>query len=553
MSNPQTLMRGWAYAFFSVLVLWGLNNVMIGYSAQVLNSNYLVYTCSAFVSCALFLLLVGGKGPLVKETLRSIDTWVFGLIMLIGYMITLSLFSYVTSTEGSLLQRISLLFSVIVSFIFLSRAPTKSQLIGILMVLVGIVIVCRDLPEENRGMIYLLMFLEGMALTARMFLAEIHRPHAHAISMVKDPRAKARVVGFVMFVISTFFLILTGLLALLQTVAPLPIENAIIPTLDSFKHTPSIVAGMIAGVALVAPLRLIEFSSANIIKTENFLAIAALSSAATFFWEWLLSPLTGMSVKAVSTNDILAGVIITVGCMVAALGQMKKQSAKKKWEDDLRYAPQNIPAVEDSREIIANSLEHYSGDIKKVASALDINPSTVNALLDDKDKVLAFKTDVLKNVARLYRRHVSSADALTGLTNRAGFMTALKETSDPYALFYIDLDKFKPVNDTYGHDAGDAVLIDVAEKMKRILPSSALIARLGGDEFCAVIFNINKAKADDYIKKLKTTLSEPLNYNKNEIIIGASIGIAFAPNDGTDPEVLLKIADQGMYDEKKSR
>jgi diguanylate cyclase (GGDEF)-like protein len=132
-------------------------------------------------------------------------------------------------------------------------------------------------------------------------------------------------------------------------------------------------------------------------------------------------------------------------------------------------------------------------------------------------------------------------------------MTALKETSDPYALFYIDLDKFKPVNDTYGHDAGDAVLIDVAEKMKRILPSSALIARLGGDEFCAVIFNINKAKADDYIKKLKTTLSEPLNYNKNEIIIGASIGIAFAPNDGTDPEVLLKIADQGMYDEKKSR
>jgi diguanylate cyclase (GGDEF)-like protein len=163
------------------------------------------------------------------------------------------------------------------------------------------------------------------------------------------------------------------------------------------------------------------------------------------------------------------------------------------------------------------------------------------------------KTDVLKNVARLYRRHVSSADALTGLTNRAGFMTALKETSDPYALLYIDLDKFKPVNDTYGHDAGDAVLVDVAEKMKRILPSSAFIARLGGDEFCAVIFNINKAKVDDYIKQLKSTLSEPLNYNKNDIIIGASIVVAFAPTDGTDPEALLKIADQGMYDEKKNR
>jgi diguanylate cyclase (GGDEF)-like protein len=109
------------------------------------------------------------------------------------------------------------------------------------------------------------------------------------------------------------------------------------------------------------------------------------------------------------------------------------------------------------------------------------------------------------------------------------------------------------VNDTYGHDAGDAVLVDVADKMKRILPSNALIARLGGDEFCAVIFNIKKQQADDYIKQLKSILSAPLTYNENEIIIGASIGISFCPVDGTDPEALLKIADQGMYDEKKSR
>ena len=132
-------------------------------------------------------------------------------------------------------------------------------------------------------------------------------------------------------------------------------------------------------------------------------------------------------------------------------------------------------------------------------------------------------------------------------------MTALKETGDPYALLYIDLDKFKPVNDTYGHDAGDAVLINVAKTMKETLPSNALIARLGGDEFCAVIFNVKKSQANNYIKQLKNTLSEPLHYNKNDIVIGASIGIAFYPNDGNDPEALLKIADQGMYDEKKNR
>jgi len=558
--TKQQVFNGWFMAFFSVLVLWGLNNVMIGYSAQILNANYLVYTCSAFASCALILLIIGGKGPLVRETLRSIDTWAFGCVMLIGYVLTLSLFSYVTSTEGSLLQRISLLFSIGISWLFLSRKATNSQLLGAGIVLLGIIIVCRELPKENQGIIYLLMFLEGLALTARMFIAEIHRPHQQAVSLESDPRAKARVVGFVMFVISTLFLSVLFLLALLQSFSATPLDTSLIPNLDSFTHTPSIFAGLVAGVFLLAPLRMIEFSATNIIKTENFLAVAALSSVGTLFWEWLLHPLTGMSLHTISSNDIWALAIITLGALVAALGKVKQSTSPKTahWEEYLAYQPQNLGAIDDSREMIANTLEHYSGDLKKSARALSVPVPIIQALIDDVDKVLSFKEQPLRHIAREYRKKVAMSDALTGLANRSAFMTALKTApyeKESFSILYIDLDKFKPVNDTHGHEAGDKVLQMVAHRLKRVSPKQSIITRMGGDEYCILLLDSTPQTTAKMVKTLKEEISQPYKIDgiKESILISASIGLANYPEDGSNPEELLAIADQGMFGVKHSR
>ncbi len=557
MIDKKTQIKGWAQAFFSVLVLWGLNNVFIGYSAQVLHANYLIYTCSGFVSCAFFLLLFGGRGPLVKETLRSIDTWAFGIIMLLGYVLTLSLFSYVSSTEGSLLQRISLLFSILCSWVFLSRKPSKGQVLGALLVFLGIVVICYDLPSENKGMIYLLMFLEGLALTGRMFVAEIHRPYKQAMGMEKDPRARARVVGFVMFVISSFFLMVTFLLALLQTTMPLSIEGNILPTLESFRHAPSIFAGLLAGVFLIAPLRMIEFSSTAIIKTENFLAIAVLSCTATFFWEWLLQPLTGMTLQMISNTDIVAGIVVIIGSLLAAFSKIKKKpEIDDEWREDIVISSQNPEAVADTREIIANTLGHYEGDFDKAAEALSVHKKALELILADKDKVCAFKSETLKKAARYYRNRVASSDPLTGLINRSGFITALKEapsTHNVFSVLFIDLDKFKPVNDTYGHDAGDAVLRNVAERLRMLFPKHAEITRLGGDEFCLLLLGVDREQAKEKISFIQNSLTRPFIFDGHEISIGASVGLAIYPEDGTEPELLLKLADEQMYDEKKER
>ena len=549
---------GWAQAFFTVLILWGLNNVMIRYAASELQANTLVYSCSAFTSSALMLLLIGGRGPLARETMRSIDTWMYGIILLLSYILSLNLFALVTSTEGSLLQRCSLVFSLVASWLFLARQPSRGQLAGAVLILAGIGFVMSDIPDKNHGTIYLLVALSGLFQAARIFVAEFHRPHAKAAVVDNSPRAKCRVVGFVMFVISTLFLTLMFGIALIKNGAAQPIPMlSPFPTLTDFTHAPSILAGLGAGLVLIAPLRLLEFSSSHLIKAENFLAVTALSSLATWFWESVTRPLTGLEITSLSGADLLAGVLITLGGLVMALSKMRSTHAQKEWEAYVYYAAQNPEVVDDSRDMIAATLEHTGHDLKKAAALLGLPPSVIDVFLGDKTRVVAFKPEVLTTVTRAYRTHVAQSDPLTGLLNRAGFMSALRKAcTEPevYTLFYLDLNKFKPINDTYGHEAGDQILQGIADRLSLYAPTGA-ITRLGGDEFCLLLKSVTDDAAPQVAEALLGVIEEPFKLEKvaEKLSVSASIGSATTPTHTTDAEALLAHADKNMYSAKKAR
>lgn len=546
---------GWLQAFLAILVFLGLNQVMGRFSAVILHVNPVIYSCAAFGSCALVLLLRAGHGPLAKETMRSVDTWVYGVILMFSYIIGMLLFALVTSTEGTMLQKVSVLLGVLGSWFFLGRKPDYYQIIGTGIISFAVVMVAVGIEGQNIGAVYLLAFLYGLLQVARIFAAELHRPHTKA-AQSNDPRSRARVVGFVMFIISIIFLGLTFLIALAQEMQPVGNQIPHLPTLKDFAHAPTIFAGIVAGIFIVAPSRMLEFSSSYIIKGENFTTVTSLSFISTLFWEWATSPITGLSIKEISSMDILAGGLITAGGLFIAL---TRKLAKKNKIDLSRYLitdTQNIDAVDDSREILANSLEHFNADLDKTAKALDLPKAVLIALYEDKEKVLAFNPEVLKTVARNYRRKVAMSDALTGLANRAGFMTALKGAAyeaDIYSLLFIDLNKFKPVNDTYGHDAGDAILKGVAERLTALFPKRALATRLGGDEFAVLLLDSTKEQAQAHVASIKESLSQPFNFKGTEITIGASVGISTYSEDGTNPEALLKLADEGMYEEKKER
>lgn len=151
-------------------------------------------------------------------------------------------------------------------------------------------------------------------------------------------------------------------------------------------------------------------------------------------------------------------------------------------------------------------------------------------------------------------------DSLTGLPNRHHFTEVLRSglersanCENGLALLLMDLDHFKEVNDTLGHDYGDILLRDVADRLSNILPDEATLARLGGDEFTVVVVAPDFAAVAEQISRdIIEAIGKPFNLLGNVAYVSASIGIASASKFNTDPSELFKCADQAMYEVERS-
>jgi diguanylate cyclase (GGDEF)-like protein len=115
------------------------------------------------------------------------------------------------------------------------------------------------------------------------------------------------------------------------------------------------------------------------------------------------------------------------------------------------------------------------------------------------------------------------------------------------ALLFIDLDNFKAVNDTLGHDAGDAVLKETAKRLKECVRKPDTVARLGGDEFVVIIEHQNVANATIVAERIIESVKQEIQTPEGLVTIGASIGVALFPGDGKSEKELLKAADRAMY------
>jgi diguanylate cyclase (GGDEF)-like protein len=157
-------------------------------------------------------------------------------------------------------------------------------------------------------------------------------------------------------------------------------------------------------------------------------------------------------------------------------------------------------------------------------------------------------------------RSLALTDALTGLPNRRGLEPAMAnavQQSCPErlaAVFMIDLDGFKPVNDNHGHDVGDLLLIAVAKRLRENVRRTDFVARLGGDEFVIVADGLSDSfAAQQFGQNLMTAFTAPFLLPRGIAChVGVTIGYALAPQDGIDASRLLKRADTAMYDGKQS-
>lgn len=155
--------------------------------------------------------------------------------------------------------------------------------------------------------------------------------------------------------------------------------------------------------------------------------------------------------------------------------------------------------------------------------------------------------------------HMATHDILTGLPNRIMFSEVLGQSinyarryGQQFALLFMDLDGFKIINDTFGHEAGDQMLIVCATRLMLSLRASDFIARLGGDEFVILVKNVNSIKnLTTLVNKILSTVREPILIKGREYCFTASIGISIYPQDGQDKQSLTKTADLAMYSAKE--
>lgn len=213
-----------------------------------------------------------------------------------------------------------------------------------------------------------------------------------------------------------------------------------------------------------------------------------------------------------------------------------------------------------------NSEDHWSGEIWNLRKDGELFASHQNiTVVRNVHGNIVQHISIFSDITERKRaeediRYLAHFDQLTGLHNRVLFKDRFEHAiakaarvSGNVGLLFIDLDRFKFVNDNLGHDAGDQLLIQVSHILKQSVRKQDTVARLGGDEFTIILEDLESASdAAKVADQIIQSISKPLDIHQHEVVIGSSIGISIFPDNGLIPEELIKYADIAMYHAKES-
>lgn len=216
------------------------------------------------------------------------------------------------------------------------------------------------------------------------------------------------------------------------------------------------------------------------------------------------------------------------------------------------------------RSMLVVPLQHL-GTAVGVLKVMSVQP---HGFGDDDERVLHLMSDLIAaamyNASKLgadelYYR--ATHDAMTGLANRALFYDRLRQCltvsqryAHQFAIINIDLDGLKPINDRYGHPAGDAAICEAARRIGAMSRKSDVAARMGGDEFAVLLTRVDGgAGVHAHCKRLEASIDQALEFENRRLPLGASVGHSMFPIDGDEIDTLMAKADQAMYEAKRKR
>ncbi|MFZ2490916.1 MAG: EAL domain-containing protein [Thermoanaerobaculia bacterium] len=253
---------------------------------------------------------------------------------------------------------------------------------------------------------------------------------------------------------------------------------------------------------------------------------------------------------------------------VSALLQRDLDSARRDFVDDLRYifgiSALILIAVVITGVAFSRSVTRPLRTLAEAAGRIERGNYVTPVSLRQKDEVgqlaTVFNTMQSAIAAReIQITHQATHDALTGLPNRtlfrsrlSGALSAAAGEGRPIGILVMDVDRFKEINDTLGHDFGDQLLIEIGRRLVQTLDASDTVARLGGDEFAVHFAAADETRATDVARRVGTAFEAPFMLGEVSIEVAASIGIAMYPLHAGDADTLMKRAEVAMYDAKKN-
>ncbi|MEH7010175.1 EAL domain-containing protein [Neobacillus niacini] len=237
-----------------------------------------------------------------------------------------------------------------------------------------------------------------------------------------------------------------------------------------------------------------------------------------------------------------------------SLEQVIGQSAKN-------FVPSQITNLIKSKVFSSDKMENeryrFEFQVKRIdGENIDVEMAARSILYEGRFAVQVVGRDITqRKKSEQTIKFMAYYDTLTGLPNRNQFRNHLNEVlhqqlNKMHAVMFLDLDRFKIINDTKGHSVGDIILRKVAGRLEKAVQNEGLVSRQGGDEFIIILEDVDKENASQVAKRILYEFSNPFEVNNEEFYVTPSIGISIYPTDGSDEETLIKNADTAMYQAK---
>lgn len=532
--------KGWIYAYLTAL-MWAMSAMYLKtISSYVDNVNGLVVVLLSMIGGSFLLLIMAGPGRLSIETLKSGYTWGFGTLQILTNLFCFAAYATgLTVIETTLLARSTIIVSILYLFFATGKLVIKSRL-GVASIIVGLMMVISTIPMDFRykGLFWIGLIVTSMVLRTRV--AEKHKESNHATG---DYKSEMRVTGYILAITSLIYAFI------LFTAMKLGFNESmpnILPTKETFFAMKPFFLALGVGAVIMAVMRYTELIATKHVGGANFFTVLAFVPALTLPVQYIASVFTNIPAPTLLPLEALGGVLIIAG----AIRIVKKSNGKQKTPKLAPRAKKDLYIVRDT---IRTTKICFNDDIEKTAKSLGIAESTLDKIMrEDKPITKTMKERIIDN----YSKNIAGLDHLTGANNKTSCDIELQKLSDvdKALILFIDLNKFKPVNDTFGHQAGDMVLKGVSERLMAIFGDLNFVARLSGDEYCVIIKGAKATDLKKYVKSIKESIADPFiipDLNE-EIEVGCSIGGAHYPTEGDCGLKLKEVADKRMYQDKKT-